>query len=155
MNIHTELLGLVDCLNKADLPYAVCGGLAVTLHGYTRLTDDIDLLVPAPYVPVVKLAVRDVGFRVATPAPMVFRGGTKQAATIHRIVKFEGEDSLILDVIEVGASNEAAWKSRRAYRWEGRRLWAITRRALLTMKRQAGRPQDLVDVAALEGRLES
>jgi hypothetical protein len=155
MNIHEELMGLVDCLNKADLPYAICGGLAVTLHGYTRLTDDLDLLVPAAYVPLVKQAARQCGFTVAPSAPMIFRRGTSHETAVHRVSKFRGEDSLILDLIEVGVANRDAWKSRRAYRWEGRRLWAITRKSLLAMKRAAGRPQDLLDVEALEGRLES
>ena len=154
MNIHAELLGLVDRLNEADLPYAVCGGLAVTLHGYTRVTDDIDLLVPAPYVPLIKQAVRKQGFLVATPRPKVFQRGTPEETAVHRICRFEGEDSLILDLIEVGDGNRPAWKSRRAYRWEGRKLWAITKKALLAMKRQSGRPRDLLDVDALEGRLE-
>ncbi len=154
MNILTEMLELVDCLNKADLPYALCGGLAVALHGYVRATKDIDLLVPAPYVPIVIQAVRSVGFRVANAHPMVFGEGTPRQATVHRISKFAGEDSMILDILEVNATNSAAWKSRRAYKLGGRKLWAITRPALINMKKKSGRPKDLIDVDGLEGRLE-
>lgn len=32
-------------LNKAKINYAVCGGLAVILYGYTRVTADLDLVV--------------------------------------------------------------------------------------------------------------
>lgn len=32
-------------LNKAEIDYAVCGGLAVVLYGYVRLTVDLDLIV--------------------------------------------------------------------------------------------------------------
>lgn len=32
-------------LNKAKIDYVVCGGLAVILYGYTRLTADLDLIV--------------------------------------------------------------------------------------------------------------
>ncbi|MEE8125697.1 MAG: hypothetical protein V3T42_07795 [Nitrospirales bacterium] len=34
-----------DALNRANLRYVVVGGLATVLHGYTRLTVDIDLMV--------------------------------------------------------------------------------------------------------------
>jgi hypothetical protein len=36
---------LFDALNKANIRYVVVGGLATVLHGYVRLTVDIDLAV--------------------------------------------------------------------------------------------------------------
>jgi hypothetical protein len=39
-----KLLGL---LAESRVQFVVVGGVAVTLHGYVRLTDDIDLLVSA------------------------------------------------------------------------------------------------------------
>lgn len=32
-------------LDEADLPHAICGGVAVCLHGYQRNTVDVDLLI--------------------------------------------------------------------------------------------------------------
>ena len=154
MNIRDEMLALIDCLNKADLPYALCGGLAVALHGYVRATKDIDLLVPTAYVPIIIQAAKTVGFRVANPHPMVFGAGTPREATVHRVSKFEGEDHMVLDILEVNPSNRAAWKGRRAYKFEGHKLWAITRPALIAMKKEAGRLKDLVDIHGLEGRHE-
>ena len=34
-----------DVLSQAGIPYAVCGGVAVCLHGYQRNTVDLDLIV--------------------------------------------------------------------------------------------------------------
>ena len=154
MNIRDEMLGLVDCLNEADFPYALCGGLAVALHGYIRATKDIDLLVPAAYVPLVLQAVKSVGFRMANPHPMIFGAGTPREATVHRVSKFEGEEHMVLDILEVNPSNRPAWKGRRAYTLEGRKRWAITKPALIAMKKNAARPKDLIDIEGLEGRLE-
>jgi hypothetical protein len=154
MNIRDEMLSLIDCLNMADLPYALCGGLAVALHGYVRATKDIDLMVPAAYVPVVVQAVKSVGFRVVNPHPMIFGAGTVREATVHRVSKFEGEEHMVLDILEVNSSNRPAWKGRRAYAFEGRKIWAITKPALIAMKKNAGRPKDLIDIEGLEGRLE-
>ncbi len=36
---------LFDTLNTAGIRYVVVGGLATVLHGYARLTVDIDLMV--------------------------------------------------------------------------------------------------------------
>src|SRR5438552_2898933 len=33
-----------DALDAADVPHAVVGGLAVFLHGYRRMTTDVDIL---------------------------------------------------------------------------------------------------------------
>ena len=45
MDLKQELLKVVETLNLASVPYALCGGMAVVLHGYPRLTRDIDLLI--------------------------------------------------------------------------------------------------------------
>ena len=44
MNLRDELIILVRALNEAKLEYAVCGGLALTIHGFVRATQDIDCL---------------------------------------------------------------------------------------------------------------
>lgn len=155
MNFYVELMRLIAALNEADLPYALCGGVAVGLHGFLRATEDIDLLVPRDYVPLVKQVAKQAGFRVQNPNPIVFSAGREDETVVHRVSKFSGEESLVLDLIEVGEANRFAWKSRRAHSVSGARVWAIGKNALIRMKRKAGRPQDLFDVEGLEGRLES
>lgn len=34
-------------LSELGIPYAICGGLAVTAHGHARTTSDVDVLVTA------------------------------------------------------------------------------------------------------------
>ncbi len=46
LDLFDEFVALVDALEKARLPYAVCGGLAMAIHGLPRATIDVDLLVP-------------------------------------------------------------------------------------------------------------
>ena len=45
MDLYQELILVVDCLEAAQIEYALCGGLAVAVHGYPRFTKDIDLLI--------------------------------------------------------------------------------------------------------------
>ena len=47
MDLHQELVQLIDALEAAGAEYALCGGLALAVHGHPRFTKDIDLLVPA------------------------------------------------------------------------------------------------------------
>ena len=43
-SIYTELRALTARLHAEEIPYALCGALALAVHGYPRATLDIDLL---------------------------------------------------------------------------------------------------------------
>lgn len=45
MNLKDELLLITNTLSAARIDYALCGGVAVAVHGYPRATRDIDLLI--------------------------------------------------------------------------------------------------------------
>ncbi len=40
-----ELSQLIFALDENKIEYAVCGGLALTIHGFSRATFDIDILI--------------------------------------------------------------------------------------------------------------
>jgi len=42
--VHHSMRRLVRKLEKANIPYALVGGLAVKAHGYRRTTNDVDVL---------------------------------------------------------------------------------------------------------------
>jgi hypothetical protein len=91
-----------------------------------------------------------VGFDIPA-APMTFGRGTAQPRTVHRISKLDEGELLTLDLIVVSGALEEVWRDRVLVEWEGRRVPVVSRAGLLTMKRMAGRPKDLLDIAALEG----
>ena len=45
LDLAAELAAIVAALDEAGIPYALCGGLAVAVHGHARATQYIDLLV--------------------------------------------------------------------------------------------------------------
>jgi hypothetical protein len=45
--VHKTMRRLVKKLEKASIPYAVMGGMAVNAHGHRRTTDDLDVLLTA------------------------------------------------------------------------------------------------------------
>ena len=150
LDLKEQLELLVGALTDASVPFAICGGIAVTIHGAPRLTDDLDLLVPADEVNAAKLAAAAVGFDV--PAlPMVFGSGTPTERTVHRVSKLDEGELLTLDLILVAGFLEPVWADRVLVEWDGRRVPVVSRHGLLTMKRAAGRPKDLLDISTLEG----
>ena len=42
--LYQTLQDLTQRLDEADIPYALIGGLALTQHGFVRMTEDIDIL---------------------------------------------------------------------------------------------------------------
>jgi len=43
--LFDELNDIIDSLEKSGVEYAVCGGLALAVHGFPRATFDIDILI--------------------------------------------------------------------------------------------------------------
>lgn len=149
MDLKKELEGVVDALVASDVPFGVCGGVAVTIHGAPRFTKDIDLIVLPGDVEAALGAVRSVGFTLSA-GPMMFAAGTAHQREVRRVSKVDGTELLMLDFLLVTAALRTVWDSRVIVEWEGRRVPVVSRRGLITMKKLAGRPLDLADVEALE-----
>jgi hypothetical protein len=68
---------------------------------------------------------------------------------VRRISKTEGPEVLTLDLVILPPWLSEVWESREAIEWEGREITVVSREGLLAMKRVAGRPQVLADIARL------
>jgi hypothetical protein len=44
-NVHATLARLARRLGELEIPYAVCGGMALNAHGYQRATTDVDVVI--------------------------------------------------------------------------------------------------------------
>ncbi len=151
-DLIAELELLVDALERDRVDYALCGGLALAVHGHPRATQDIDLLVRSEDVARIRALVKTLGFDI--PArPMVFGAGTPTAREVDRVSKLDDATGqlLSLDLIRVGAALDPVWSDRVRVKWRAREVVVVSRDGLVTMKKVAGRLQDLADVAALEG----
>ena len=152
LDLIAELEALVDAMSAEGVPYALCGGLAVGIHGHPRATMDIDLLVRSEDVTRAIEVAKRLGFDV--PArKMVFGLRTGATLEMQRVSKLDPQtaDLLPLDLIVVGPELESVWNDRVAFQVGGRQMVIVSRGGLVTMKRLAARPQDLADIAALEG----
>ncbi|MEJ7731948.1 MAG: hypothetical protein WKG00_22400 [Polyangiaceae bacterium] len=149
MNLVDELHAIAHALAAAGIAYAICGGVAVTIHGATRSTKDIDLLVAREDVARVLDAVRPLGFAFAA-LPMTFDAGTPRERHVQRVSKVEAGQHLVLDLLIAEAAFAGLLEDRVEVQLPEGSLSVVTLPALLRMKRIAGRAQDVADVEKLE-----
>jgi hypothetical protein len=150
MDLVAELANVSRALDRAGVAYAVCGGIAVTIHGHVRATKDIDLLIRPEDRDRALETVATLGFDRAA-LPMTFGAGTPSERHVQRVTKLEAGESLTVDFLIVGPAYEGAWSGRESYAWEGTTLTVVSLEGLLAMKRIAGRIQDLADIERLTG----
>lgn len=149
MNIRTELANLIEALNAGEVPYALCGGFAVIVHGYVRATRDVDFLIDEADLERVQAVVAALGYTV--PGGLIrFKADTAEETRVFRLSKFEGADFLTLDLILATPILEAVWASRECRSDGFRKLWVVSLEGLRTMKQLAAREQDLADLAMLQ-----
>lgn len=149
MNLNQEFQNLIQALNKANAEYALCGGLALSVHGFTRATEDIDLLTSPDQIGAVMRVAEQRGFRIRGETMTFVRDN--QPIVVHRIFKAEQNDLLTLDVIEATGPLDETWNSRKLYSIGKIECWVVSRTGLIEMKRLANRAQDKVDIERLEG----
>lgn len=148
MDFYGEMLRLLDLFDAERMSYAICGGVALALHGYPRFTKDIDLLVHSQDIQRSSTLVGKLGFGFPT-GPIPFDVGTERERVVYRFTKIEGTAMLSLDLIPVTTAIEAAWESRERFVWQGREIQVVSAEGLAMMKRLAGREQDLLDLRKL------
>lgn len=144
IDLYQELALLLDELRGADVEYALCGALALAVHGVPRATKDLDLIVRREDEEKLRTAVRRAGYAFEA-LPMTFASGVE----LQRFTKLVAGQPLMLDVLWATGPVAAIWTDRQRTDWRGTELWVVSRRALITLKLTAGRPQDLADVQAL------
>lgn len=148
LNLLHELAGILDALSADNIPYAICGGLAMSVHGFTRATEDIDLFVRAEDVDRVENVVMPLGY-VVKAKPMNFSSGATRIRRVSKIDATDG-DLLMLDLLLVTEATESAWTTREIREWNERKISVVSREGLILLKRFRSSDQDLVDIARLE-----
>ena len=149
MDLLNELFAVTDALNAKGIDYAICGGLAVVIHGYPRLTQDIDILVQEQNLNKIADAVSEIGYQIKSGI-IPFDIGKETERKIFRITKFEQAEHLTLDLMLVGPFLKEVWNNREQHELEGHMLQVVSLDGLRKMKRAAGRPRDIDDLEHLQ-----
>ena len=145
--MHIELRALVTKLDSEQVPYALCGALALAVHGYPRATLDIDLLALAGSTGRIRLCARTCGFTLEA-APMAFANGAVGIQRLSKVIA-ENEDVLMLDVLALASEIEQEITTE-TVEWQGTMLRTVTRDGLVRLKMLRGSAQDLADIEKLQ-----
>ena len=146
LDLYAELRRIVEALDAAGIPYALAGGLAVSIYTTPRATEDIDLLITRGDLERVVHSLQPAGFRPAG-RPMPVAGGRLE---IQRLTKIEGTDLLPLDLlIPTDPALTALIADRASLTLEGQQVQVIGLAALRTLKRLRGSALDRADLEAL------
>src|SRR4051794_38796635 len=97
--LYDELSQLIAALNREGIEYALCGGIAMAIHGRPRATVDIDLLILAESLSDTLRIAGDLGYGIRG-LDMSF---AKDAIEIRRVSKIDPDRKtiLMLDMILV------------------------------------------------------
>lgn len=142
-----EFTNLIAEFERREIPYAVCGGLAMAIHGAPRATIDIDLMVQSEDLVRAWEAAKTLGFNVEG-LPLSFDDGAIQ---IKRISKIEPERKRLItvDFLLVTDRTRHVWTDRETLTWMNGTISTVSREGLIELKQLSARPQDLVDIERL------
>ena len=152
----TQVDSIFRALNNARVRYLVVGGVAVIAHGYVRFTKDLDLVIGLDPENVERalVALESIRYRPLVPvAQLAF------ADPIQRERWIEEKHMIVFQMLDIDAPKtrldifvrepfnfadeyaQAFWQ-----KYRGQDVPFVRRDALFKMKREAGRPHDLVDI---------
>lgn len=147
MKVREEMSNLVRALEKAGVPYALCGGLAMAVHGWPRATLDIDLLVQEDRLEEVRKVARSQGFREEAGF-MNFSAGRVR---LYRMVRLESDEFLVLDLLLAVGDFADVWTGRMTVRTEDGDISVVSADGLIRMKELRGSGTDQDDIRKLKG----
>ncbi|MDR2728115.1 MAG: nucleotidyl transferase AbiEii/AbiGii toxin family protein [Chitinispirillales bacterium] len=146
MLLKEDFYDILHIFNEESVQYMVVGGLAAILHGYSRFTKDIDLLV----WPNQENAIRVMKALEKFGAPMhdISAADFEKEGTVFQIGIAPVRIDIITAVAEVNFKE--AYQRAQMTEIDGLKVPLISIPDLIRNKKAAGRGQDLVDVEHLE-----
>jgi hypothetical protein len=145
IDIVDELRILAAKLDERGIEYALCGGMAMGVHGHLRTTIDIDMLVLPESLPQIVELAGSLGYNIRG-LDTDFR-----AVEIRRVSKIDPDshDLLSLDFLLVRPTIQPVWDSRIQAKWEHGILSVVSRQGLIQLKALRNSDQDALDIKVL------
>ncbi|MDZ7696570.1 MAG: nucleotidyl transferase AbiEii/AbiGii toxin family protein [Deltaproteobacteria bacterium] len=151
-------------LNKFGIDYLVVGGLAVNFYGIPRMTYDIDLMIFPEPDNILKMVEKLKTWGYKTKVPVDPRDLADEAQRKRWIkekgmkaMSFYSDESPLAEIdllFDLAIPYVDLKKRAVSFELEGEKIPTISIHDLIELKKQAGRKQDLSDVAHLRLILE-
>jgi hypothetical protein len=150
----TLLEKVCQCLARRHISYGIVGGYAVALHGAPRGTIDIDVIISfqeAAFI-ATEEALRSIGLRSRLPvtAREVFQFRQEYIERRNLVAWSFYNPQNPLELIDIIITDNVDDYTIVEKQLAAERIKVISKKDLIKMKKRSGRPQDLLDVAALE-----
>jgi hypothetical protein len=149
---------LLHVLSTSKVDFILVGGIAATVHGAARLTQDLDIVYSRSHANLERLAAALAPYQPylrGVPPGLPFRW---DSATLERGLNFTLTTSLgdldLLGEITGGGGYEDLVSHSSSIEIFGETCCCLDLPALIHVKRAAGRPRDLEALAELEALLE-
>jgi hypothetical protein len=147
-----ELSQLISAFERNEVEHAVCGSLALAVHGFVRATLDIDILIQRDSIDTVYKIAEETGYDIRG-LDISFK---KSGVEIHRVTKTDSSGEVLpLDLIPMTPELREIWEDRKRVEFKNQRLSVVSRSGLIEMKTLSGRPQHLIDIERLETEVSS
>ena len=141
-------------LEREEIPYAIVGGYAVALHGAVRGTIDLDIVIhwSLKNLQNVESVLKKLGLVSLHPitADSVFRFREEYIQNRNLIAWNFYDPSNQAFQIDIVINYDLAQGRVKTMRTPSGPIKILARDDLIKMKKASGRPQDLIDVDALE-----
>jgi hypothetical protein len=142
-----EFTQIVRALNERGIDYAVCGGWAMAIHGYTRATIDIDILILSEDLDRIWRLIQEFGYDIEG-LPLSFDNGVVEIRRLSKIDK-ESKKLFTVDFLLVTDGLRQVWKERCEIQMRDLKISTVSKDGLIFLKTMAGRKQDLADIERL------
>jgi len=143
-----------QALNTAKVSYAIVGGYAVALHGIIRGTVDIDLVINWKLDNLLKVEVilKNLGLvsRLPLDAKNVFLF-REEYINNRNLIAWNFYDPLnAVNQVDIIINYDLKGAKTKTVNDGQTKIQILSKNDLIAMKKSSGRPQDLVDIEALE-----
>lgn len=147
-------------LNRQRIKYLVVGGFAVNLHGYDRVTGDLDIILLMTDTNVKKFVDVAKQFKLKPRIPVAlkdfavpeFRNNwiTEKNMKAFALFNPKNEAEHVDVIIDHPVDFKAAYKTKTSIKAGDLTISLISITDLIKMKKAAGRERDKVDIKALK-----
>lgn len=148
MNVFYEFHKIVRHLQAEKIEYALIGGVALAFYAEPRFTKDIDLLVRGNELEQMTDILKREGY-FKSSSPWTFKDS---ALTLHRFMKVEGPDEMIVDVLVAGDDRHEQVIAN-ALEAESEKTGTVrvaSRTDLIWLKQNRNSKQDQADIERLQ-----
>jgi predicted nucleotidyltransferase len=147
MSLSADWREFIELLNSRGVEYVIVGAHSLAFHGRPRYTGDLDLLVRPSRENAARLStvLHEFGFG---------KSGFKESdfAESGQVIQL-GRAPYRIDLLTSisGVATDDAFQKKIATEMDGLPVFVLSKEMLIRNKRAVARPQDIADLAELEG----